>query len=332
MILVWTHDTLWQHFAIRPGSTTCNSGIQFYDGGSGSNNYNNILDHMSISWAQDEGVAFNVGASASTIWRSIIAEVLAGTPGTSGCTGGGTTEGNGIAIGSGNNIAILQSLIAHDRVRTPQIDGGGSGAIQNNVIYGVDNGPIFSSHTARAFRWRIDGNYFRRDLNSYANQFATVSINAVAGSQLYLANHHFDNSGVLPDWTPFFQSGGIDPRVGAPLISVPAYVALSPTVVYGDVLANAGARPADRDLVDRRIIANVESRGGRIISVVNAVGGYPPLTQASRSLTVPSDPHQVQASGYTNLELWLHQFARSVEHGEGAPKPGAPSGLRIVGY
>jgi hypothetical protein len=217
-------------------------------------------------------------------------------------------------------------------VRTPQIDGGGSGAIQNNVIYGVDNGPIFSAHTARAFQWRIDGNYFRRDLNSYSNQFATVSINAVGGSQLYLANNHFDNSGVLPDWTPFFQSGGVDPRVGAPPISIPGYMPLSATVAYADVLAKAGARPADRDGVDRRIIANVESRSGKFISVVDGVGGYPALAQVSRVLTVPTDPHQVQASGYTNLELWLHGLARSVETGEGEPKPGTPTGLRIVGY
>ncbi len=41
------------------------------------------------------------------------------------------------------------------------------------------------------------------------------------------------------------------------------------------VLANAGARPQDRDEIDRRIVREVRERTGRIIDSQEQVGGYP---------------------------------------------------------
>ena len=42
-----------------------------------------------------------------------------------------------------------------------------------------------------------------------------------------------------------------------------------------DVLKNAGATPWNRDLVDRRIVANVIEGRGEIIDSEEQVGGYP---------------------------------------------------------
>ncbi len=55
---------------------------------------------------------------------------------------------------------------------------------------------------------------------------------------------------------------------------------------------------------------------GRIINCVAANGtarcernggGYPNLAENRRALTLPANPNEVTASGYTNLELWLQR-------------------------
>jgi hypothetical protein len=45
--------------------------------------------------------------------------------------------------------------------------------------------------------------------------------------------------------------------------------------VEARVLANAGARPWDRDAVDRRIVQDVRQGTGRVIDDETQVGGYP---------------------------------------------------------
>jgi hypothetical protein len=45
--------------------------------------------------------------------------------------------------------------------------------------------------------------------------------------------------------------------------------------VEAKVLLNAGARPWDRDAVDRRIVQDVRHGTGRVIDDEKDVGGYP---------------------------------------------------------
>src|SRR5262249_41875985 len=116
----------------------------------------------------------------------------------------------------------------------------------------------------------------------------------------------------------------------------PATMTTLPTsenVVKEHVLKYAGARPADRDAVDARIISQTRAGTGRIINCVAANGtarceknggGYPTLAKNSRALTLPANPNEVTASGYTNLELWLHRMSAQVE-GRAPMPPEAPT-------
>ena len=54
--------------------------------------------------------------------------------------------------------------------------------------------------------------------------------------------------------------------------------------VLDAVLASAGARPADRDAVDRRLVDEVRSGGGRIIDSQSEVGAGPELPETRRTL------------------------------------------------
>ncbi|MET0755927.1 MAG: hypothetical protein ABWY31_07415, partial [Pseudoxanthomonas sp.] len=58
--------------------------------------------------------------------------------------------------------------------------------------------------------------------------------------------------------------------------ALPFGVALMPaTRVQDAVIETAGARPWDRDLIDRRIVADVIEGRGEIIDSQEQVGGYP---------------------------------------------------------
>jgi len=80
------------------------------------------------------------------------------------------------------------------------------------------------------------------------------------------------------------------------LIAAPA------SSVLERVLASAGARPKDRDVVDQRIVADVRARSGRIIDSQDEVGGYPTAAATRRTLDVPAD-----------VEAWLRTLAADLE-------------------
>ena len=80
------------------------------------------------------------------------------------------------------------------------------------------------------------------------------------------------------------------------------------------VLSNAGARPADRDPVDNRVVNSVSQRVGNIPQSQEDVGGWPVLDENHRTLTAPEEPNgDADGDGYTNLEEWLHASAADVE-------------------
>jgi hypothetical protein len=100
--------------------------------------------------------------------------------------------------------------------------------------------------------------------------------------------------------------------------------------VLSHVLANAGARPLDRDSVDERVVQDVTNSTGHRIESPNEVGGYPVLAEVRRALEVPSDPHAVaDASGRTRIEEWLEGYARALEPVWGST-PSAPRNLYLV--
>ena len=80
------------------------------------------------------------------------------------------------------------------------------------------------------------------------------------------------------------------------------------------VLASAGARPAERDPVDARVVRSVREQTGRIIASKDDVGGWPKLDEHHHPLTLPQNPNgDDDGNSYMNVEQWLHSFAAKVE-------------------
>ena len=166
-------------------------------------------------------------------------------------------------------------------------------------------------------------------------QGITVRSGIDPGSRVYRS----DNSFVGAKYTVPYRNEATwgDPTVGtAPSQSPLTGLTLVPSSdVEAYLLPGVGARPLDRDAVDKRIISQIVGRTGRYVDSPSDVGGYPSLAMNTRALTVPANPHALSASGsgYTILEQWLHQYAAAVE-GRGtatttAP-PAAPTNVRVV--
>jgi hypothetical protein len=336
-LYVGATDVLLQHFRIRPGSTTCNSGLQVY----GGDQHNIIIDHMSFSWGQDENLAFNWTNGQSTdatVWRSIVSEGLYRAAGADKCPGGGASNGHGILISAeSGRVAVIQSLFANNFERNPYMQGGTQVALLNNLVYQwhgpwgffFNNGGVCMECRGKPWAASVVGNRFikgprttdRTDAVAYTFLYSTNNqIGNLRGNKIYRR----DNTVANPDRTVDLETNqySYNPNVTAPPVEAPIPIGFTPlasTGVESFVLANAGSRPADRDAVDARIVREVRERKGTFISDPTAVGGYPALAINSRPLVMPKNPHIVTASGYTNLEVWLHGYAVAVEGGANPP-------------
>jgi hypothetical protein len=110
------------------------------------------------------------------------------------------------------------------------------------------------------------------------------------------------------------------------------------SAVYSWVLSNAGARPTDRDSVDKRVVQDVRARTGQIINCVSPdgttrcqknAGGWPIYAQNFRALTLPSNQASIASNGYSNLENWLNSMDQSVNGVVQASSPAAPAAFSV---
>jgi hypothetical protein len=211
------------------------------------------------------------------------------------------------------DVALLETLLASNVDRNPYLKGGSSAFISNSVMYNWCDQAFTMADPdgAGPSLATFVNNYLKRGPHQSGTVYMVRSRYLPTGSQLYMAGNIADG-----DLVPFavINGEGIDPRVNTPPVTIEGYTPAHGYAAFDTVLADAGARPLDRDASDQRVIAYVKSRGGPgAISHPDQVGGYPALAVNHRALTPPANPHVVQASGYTALEEWLHAHARAVE-------------------
>lgn len=113
--------------------------------------------------------------------------------------------------------------------------------------------------------------------------------------------------------------------------------ALPPASAYEAALLGVGARPAERDSHESRLISEIRAgaaktalatRDGSIKHTMASAGPVPTYPANTASWTLPANPHLDDASagypagnGYTNIEEWLHGLSRSLESAIDAPTP-----------
>jgi len=320
-----THDVLVQHIRIRVGDDLAGErgsqrdGLEIVDHPAESGaTYNVVVDHVSVSWGLDENMSVIQGAKNITITNSINSEALDSPLHPKKGHSYGLLYGGPV-----RNISTIGNLFTHNNGRNPRGGGGQSTVFINNVVYnwgeqsssygGANLGPILAS---------IIGNVFIRGRDTTRSWSFHLHDPTSAKSKFYLAdNLTADTPSPKTDdpWLNMHRSKKapteIQVKVKAPPIPLPDPLTIeSSTTVETSVLAHAGARPTDRDAVDKKIIADVMNGTGNIIVSQDNVGGWPVLAENYIIATPPTDPWTILTSGYNRLEEWLHVLANTVEN------------------
>jgi hypothetical protein len=352
-IILDTHDVVFQHVRLRLGDTACvdNCSSSGADALLIRNNaFNIVLDHLSISWGTHGGLSINAwtGPEPTNIAMldCIVSENLKKPPIVPRGIG---TLWMPSADGYGT---FARNLHAHNGNRMPWISPGWQVSGYNNVAYNaysltsdVGSSGFMQLMLEYGYPWPVDvawiSNVAIAGLDTHPDgkpvKVKMLEPEASQPNRLYLADNTGPHQTLANQWGGVtFQELATEARIRSN--TIPSWhqafnFAILPNAsVLSHVLANAGARPLDRDSVDVRVVQDVRNRTGRAITTPSDVGGYPILAQNRRVLAVPASPHAVvDTAGRTAIEAWLESFARALEPTRsqtGVPAP--PTNLRIA--
>ncbi len=344
-LLIRASDVLVQHIRVRPGDGSGGEPPSNRDGlkieaPPEAPISNVVVDHCTFTWSIDEiASAWQYWNNISLI-NNIFAEPLHQSIHPEGA------HGFGVLLGPvDGNATLAGNLLANMESRNPMTAAGRT-VIVNNVIYNWANTAIDLQSRGLVTQNSVVGNVFLRGPDTPTSRppigFRADSSTLRPGAKVFLADNLAPGASSSGDaWSSslvgaIYGSLTVSNFKSTSPLAWPATMTTLPTsdnVVKEHVLKYAGARPADRDAVDARIIAQTRNGTGRMINCVapNGTtrcerngGGYPNLAVNHRALSLPANPNTVTASGYTNLELWLHRMAAEVE-GRAASSPQAPT-------
>lgn len=309
-VTVQTHDVIMRHLRIRPGDAEQPKGKGWEPDGlsvNGAEGHDVIIDHCSLTWAVDENLSASgprldgpqATAHRVTFSNCIIAEGLSHATHAKGEHSKGS-----LIHDCCQEIAIIGNLYAHNMQRNPYFKAHCTGVIVNNLIYDPGTAAIQLNFVEK--EWT--GAAFAPS-NCQVSIVGNVMIQgactrrglALVGTKgdAFLE----DNLAFRPDGSPAPLVSGAVVRLAEKPVWPDGLRALAAAEVADDVVRHAGARPGDRDAVDRRIIGDFLARKGRIIDSQREVGGYPTCEPTARKLDVPAE----------GVEAWLATFADKVE-------------------
>jgi len=348
-------DVLVQHIRVRAGDdrvgpAPANRDSLKIEGSAAKPVKNIVIDHCSFSWAVDEtasvwGIHDNI-----TFSNNIFSEPLNQSIHPTDDGKGIESHGFGVLFGSspyGGRVTMYGNLLAHTVERNP-LSRDREMVMVNNLIYNrKDKDVDLQNEKSLNSKDTIVGNVFVRGPNygwpSHPILLRTDgSYRLLSNSHVYQSDNYEAVGGTSLAQLLGYTGGSI--VSGLMVSSRPTWNnglvvrATANNGVYNSVLKIAGARPHDRDSVDKRIINHVKNRNGGIINCVapstatrcrlNA-GGWPYYAQNTRRLTLPANPNSKASNGYTNLENWLHSMDQSVQGVTSAESPTSPPALSV---
>lgn len=241
-----------------------------------------ILDHVSASWSVDETLSVSArydrtpGIYDVTVQWSIISESLR----SAGHSKGDHGYGSLIRGGKGARFSFHHNIWAHHVQRMPRPG--------NYTPVAEDpDGPLIEFRSNIFYNWGGSAAGYNADRDSAAT-YAFID-------NCYVSGPDTPRGGVIfreenPHARSWFAGNSVDGVIAAdqralvkgywnPLDRAPDVAPVEPDPATGGcdrVLSGAGASFA-RDTVDARIVADVRTRGGRIIDSEDDVGGWPDL-------------------------------------------------------
>lgn len=297
-----THDVILQHLRIRPGDNgeARASGFE-EDSISTAGARNIIVDHCSLTWAVDENMSasgprftgetpdeWRAGTSHNILYsHNLVAEGLADA------THPKFEHSKGSLIHDNvNGILIYANLYAHNFERNPLFKGGVHGQIVNNFIY--DPGQRAVHYNLQGLEWKsVPFEVGRMDLVGNTMRAGPSTVEGLPlmmiGGDGDLALYAKDNIAVdrwgapLPERGRYTTGEAQILDAASPMPLPEGLNVLPASKVERFVLANAGARPWDRDGQDVRVFANAAEGRGHIIDSQAEVGGYPVVEPTYRA-------------------------------------------------
>lgn len=295
-LAIETHDVIIRHLRVRAGrdGAPARSGWEV-DGITCWKAHDVIVDHCSISWATDEnlsasGPRFTGGEDPKgwqegtshriTFSNNIVAEGLSNASHVKGEHSKGS-----LIHDNATQVLIVGNLYAHNRERNQLFKGAVEAVSANNLIYDPGtramhyalNASEWAGHTWRNGRLALVGNVVKGGASTDL-RLPFLIVEGQGDLDLYA----HDNLANYADGRPMPVSRVIptDPLPKIRLLDKPpvwpeGFQAIDAWRVEAKVLLNAGARPWDRDAVDRRIVQDVRHGTGRVIDDEKDVGGYP---------------------------------------------------------
>ncbi len=355
-IRIQASDILIQHIRVRVGDDPVGPDPDNRDSlkieGSDTKPVKNIvIDHCSFSWAIDEVASIWGPHDNITFSNNIFSEALNDSLHKDDATATKPMlHGYGVLLGSsasGGRVTMVGNLLAHMVERNPMARSRQL-VFVNNMVY--DRGTMdYDGQTEydRTTQSSVVGNVFLRGPSYdrptkpiYLRTNGTAAL--VSGSRVYVSDNYAPEAGStitdLVSQTGGTLSGLLQTSTAPVWNSGLTARKTASNGVYNNVLANAGARPADRDTVDKRVVSHVKNRDGEIINCVapngstrcaKNAGGWPYMAQHTRTLTLPANPNTTASNGYTNLENWLHSMDESVRGVTSSLSPTAPAALSV---
>ncbi len=315
-----TSDVIVQHIAIRPGPADTPSDNSKRDaitiapcGKCGIPTHGILIDNVSASWSVDENIGiFGAHLRQITVRNSIIAEALRNAGHPKGEHTAGLLVGNDM-----EGIEIVGNIFANNGYRNPAVNTGVSLVIANNLIYNPHNHAIHINAVPKEREWRTRASVIANVMVPGPDTRPDVPTLLVSRRIMEVA----------PD-TIVFARGNLLAAEGRPPLRKPDAFRLrsSPSLiphnwdlipaelVLETAMKFAGARPADRDPVDRRILEGITSRQGRIIDQpvgMEEVESRPAVEIGARVPDNALSPSSID--GLLRIEAWL--CARHLEVG-----------------
>ena len=356
-INIITSDLLIQHIRVRVGDDTNGPDPDNRDairitGTSSVPVRNVVIDHCSFSWSIDE-IASTWGPHDNiSFTNNIFAEPLHDSLHPKYDGTGRMPHGYGLLFGQADNssITFTGNLLAHIVERNP-LSRAAEFVMVNNVIYDRSTMDLdVQSEDSHVSKNSIVGNVFVRG-PSYSRASKPILVHTdgtyklPSGSRVYVYNNRSPQLGTsfsaLVGLTGGDVISGLMSQTTSPVWNSGLVVRKSSeNTAYSWVMSNAGARPTDRDSVDKRVVSNVRNYRGGVINCVSGngtsrcnknAGGWPSYAQNRRTLTLPTNQASVASSGYSNLENWLNSMDRSINlNGVVDPSsPAAPPALSV---
>ena len=263
------HDVIIRHLRVRRRRDIGAGGDCIQLGGLGpanSGTYNIILDHLSLSWGNDEVIDLYHAHDVTVQWCTVEESD------DQGHNKGPHNYGLISAAEDNGAVSVHHNLWAHHARRVPCMAPYREHAADdfcNNVIYNCRGGYVDDGHGIRARSpVNLHKNYYRRGPQTEGRLYPyALSPNMT----YYVRDNYFEDWGYQDHprhWKPVGQPGGV-PRwiqfnnngdeIDSPA-RTPALELVDATEAYELVLAKAGSWPRDR--ITKRTIHEVTTKTG----------------------------------------------------------------------